>query len=186
MAPTVKETDPLDHLEERIQKAVALVGRLRQEKDAAAQDKDAVARALELERVEASKALAEAVAAERNAAADALALERRNAAEEAAFEREASAETLANAIELERKAAAEALAAERSAATEALEASVQAATSEREAAAKVADALRVDLEEARNANTRLAADLEAMRQERQVVRARLEKLLGHIDQLGAA
>jgi len=51
---------------------------------------------------------------------------------------------------------------------------------------KVADALRVDLEEAQNANTKLEAEVEALRQERQVVRTRLEKLLGHIDQLGAA
>jgi FtsZ-binding cell division protein ZapB len=87
MAPSVKETDPLDHLEERIQKAVALVNRLRDEKDAAA---------------------------------------------------------------------------------------------------KVCDALRVDLEEAQNANTQLSAEIEAMREERKQVRTRLEKLLGHIDQLGGA
>jgi FtsZ-binding cell division protein ZapB len=87
MAPPVKETDPLDHLEERIQKAVALVNRLRDEK---------------------------------------------------------------------------------------------------EATARVVDALRVDLEEAQNANAKLTADIEAMREERQQVRTRLEKLLGHIDQLGAA
>jgi FtsZ-binding cell division protein ZapB len=83
----MKENDPLDHLEERIQKAVALVGRLRDEK---------------------------------------LSTE------------------------------------------------------------KVVDALRVDLEEAQNANAKLAAEAEALRQERQLVRTRLEKLLGHIDQLGAA
>lgn len=51
---------------------------------------------------------------------------------------------------------------------------------------KVVDALRVDLEEAQNANAKLAAEAEALRQERQLVRTRLEKLLGHIDQLGAA
>jgi FtsZ-binding cell division protein ZapB len=51
---------------------------------------------------------------------------------------------------------------------------------------KVVDALRVDLEEAQNANAKLAAEAEALREERQVVRTRLEKLLGHIDQLGAA
>lgn len=87
MASTVKETDPLDHLEERIQKAVALVNRLRDEK---------------------------------------------------------------------------------------------------ESVDKVCDALRVDLEESQNANARLSAEIESMRAERQQVRARLEKLLGHIDQLGAA
>jgi len=35
MATTVKEIDPLDHLEERIQKAVALVHRLRDDNEAA-------------------------------------------------------------------------------------------------------------------------------------------------------
>jgi FtsZ-binding cell division protein ZapB len=58
--------------------------------------------------------------------------------------------------------------------------------SEKEAGAKVADALRVDLEEAQNANAKLAAEIEAMREERLQVRTRLEKLLGHIDQLGSA
>ena len=98
MAPIVKETDPLDHLEERIQKAVALVNRLRDEK--------------------------------------------------------------ADAIE--------------------------ASALEKESSGKVIDALRVDLEEAQIANTKLEAELEAMRAERMQVRSRLEKLLGHIDQLGAA
>jgi FtsZ-binding cell division protein ZapB len=51
---------------------------------------------------------------------------------------------------------------------------------------KIVDALRVDLEEAQNANAKLAAEAEALRQERQLVRTRLEKLLGHIDQLGTA
>jgi FtsZ-binding cell division protein ZapB len=50
---------------------------------------------------------------------------------------------------------------------------------------KVIDALRVDLEESQNANAKLAAEAESLRQERQVVRTRLEKLLGHIDQLGS-
>ncbi len=116
MAPTVKETDPLDHLEERIQKAVALVNRLRIEKEVAA------------------KAAAEDK-------------------EMAALEKEEAAGI---------------------------------AAAEKAAAEKVADALRVDLEEAQNTNTRLAAEIEALRLERQQVRARLEKLLGHIDQLGAA
>jgi FtsZ-binding cell division protein ZapB len=56
---------------------------------------------------------------------------------------------------------------------------------EKLSAEKVVDALRVDLEEAQNANAKLAAEAEALRQERQLVRTRLEKLLGHIDQLGA-
>ena len=98
MAPIAKETDPLDHLEERIQKAVALVNRLRDDK------------------------------------ADAL----------------------------------------------------EAAAVEKESSGKIIDALRVDLEEAQNANSKLAAELEAMRAERLQVRSRLEKLLGHIDQLGTA
>jgi FtsZ-binding cell division protein ZapB len=105
MATPVKDTDPLDHLEERIQRAVLLVNRLRDEKESAAKD--------------------------------------------AAKDRDAAAV-------------------------------------ERDSAARVADALRVDLEEAQNANIRLTAELEAMREERQQVRTRLEKLLGHIDQLGAA
>lgn len=116
MASTLKEIDPLDHLEERIQKAVVLVHRLRDEKEAAAK----------------------AAAEDREMAA----LEREEATNAAALE----------------KAAAD----------------------------KVADALRVDLEEAQNVNTRLSAEIEAMRAERQQVRTRLEKLLGHIDQLGAA
>jgi len=51
---------------------------------------------------------------------------------------------------------------------------------------KVVDALRVDLEEAQNANSKLTTEVEALREERQLVRTRLEKLLGHIDQLGTA
>ena len=98
MAPIAKETDPLDHLEDRIQKAVTLVNRLRDEK------------------------------------ADAT----------------------------------------------------EAAAREKESSGKIIDALRVDLEEAQNANIKLAAELEAMRAERLQVRSRLEKLLGHIDQLGTA
>jgi len=116
MANTVKEVDPLDHLEERIQKAVALVTRLRSDKEA----------------------VAKAAAEDKELAA----LEKEDAANTAALE----------------KAAAE----------------------------QVADALRVDLEEAQNTNARLTAELESMRTERQQVRSRLEKLLGHIDQMGAA
>jgi len=105
MATTVKEIDPLDHLEERIQKAVALVHRLRDDNEAALKS--------------------------------------------AAEDRELFAMEKADAT-------------------------------------KVADALRVDLEEAKNTNTRLNAEIASLREERQQVRARLEKLLGHIDQLGAA
>ena len=105
MATTVKEIAPLDHLEERIQKAVALVHRLRDDNEAALKS--------------------------------------------AAEDRELFAMEKADAT-------------------------------------KVADALRVDLEEAKNTNTRLNAEIASLREERQQVRARLEKLLGHIDQLGAA
>jgi FtsZ-binding cell division protein ZapB len=41
-------------------------------------------------------------------------------------------------------------------------------------------------EESQNANTKLTEELKAMHTERQQVRTRVEKLLGHIDQLGAA
>ncbi len=102
---TLKEVDPLDHLEERIQKAVALVHRLRDENEAILKS--------------------------------------------AADDRELAAMEKADA-------------------------------------AKVADALRVDLQEAKNENARLNAEIASLRDERQQVRTRLEKLLGHIDQLGAA
>ncbi|HVW09966.1 MAG TPA: cell division protein ZapB [Bryobacteraceae bacterium] len=102
---TLKEIDPLDHLEERIQKAVALVHRLREENDAIQKS--------------------------------------------AADDRELAAMEKADAT-------------------------------------KVTDALRVDLEEAKNENVRLSAEVASLRDERQQVRTRLEKLLGHIDQLGAA
>src|SRR3569833_1586188 len=105
MATTVKEIDPLDHLEERIQKAVALVHRLRDDNEAAQKS--------------------------------------------AAEDREIFAMEKADAT-------------------------------------KVADALRVDLEEAKNTNVRLNAEIASLREERQQVRARLEILLGHIDHLGAA
>ena len=96
MATTVKEIDPLDHLEERIQKAVALVHRLRDDNEAALKS--------------------------------------------AAEDRELFAMEKADA-------------------------------------AKVADALRVDLEESKNTNARLNAEIASLREERQQVRARLEKLL---------
>jgi len=40
-------------------------------------------------------------------------------------------------------------------------------------------------EESQNANQQLTEELEALKAERKQVRNRLEKLLGHIDQLGA-
>jgi FtsZ-binding cell division protein ZapB len=41
-------------------------------------------------------------------------------------------------------------------------------------------------EESQNANTKLSEELATLHAERRLVRARVEKLLGHIDQLGAA
>jgi FtsZ-binding cell division protein ZapB len=48
------------------------------------------------------------------------------------------------------------------------------------------DAARNDLGQAQEANAQLTEEIEALRAERQQVRTRIEKLLGHIDQLGAA
>ncbi len=120
MASTLNETDPLDHLEERIQKTVAVVQRLREEKSVLQREKEASEN-------EANIRIA-------------------NLQKEAADAKQAAAAELADV---------------------------------KSAAAKA-------LEESRAETDRLAADLEAMRQERQQVRGRLEKLLGHIDQLGAA
>ena len=159
MAHTVKDTDPLEHLEERIQKAVALVSRLRDEKEAAL-------KAVAQEKETAAKAAATA-AEEKEAAAKALADEKEAATQAAA----AAAKVLAE----EKEAAATALAEEK-----------EAAAQQKEAGDKVTDALRVDLEEAHNTNKQLTAEIEGMREERQQVRSRLEKLLGHIDKLGAA
>lgn len=47
-------------------------------------------------------------------------------------------------------------------------------------------AARVALEEAELKNLGLSEEIEGLQAERQQVRNRLEKLLGHIDQLGAA
>jgi FtsZ-binding cell division protein ZapB len=41
-------------------------------------------------------------------------------------------------------------------------------------------------EESQNVNAKLAEEIEALRTERHQVRGRIEKLLGHIDQLGTA
>ena len=46
--------------------------------------------------------------------------------------------------------------------------------------------LRQELAAERETNTRLSGEVEALQSERAQVRTRLEKLLGHIDQLGAA
>ena len=47
------------------------------------------------------------------------------------------------------------------------------------------DALSKELAESRAESTLLSDELEGLRAERKQVRARIEKLLGHIDQLGA-
>jgi FtsZ-binding cell division protein ZapB len=41
-----------------------------------------------------------------------------------------------------------------------------------------------ELAESQNTNAQLAGEIEELRSERQQVRSRIEKLLGHIDQLG--
>jgi FtsZ-binding cell division protein ZapB len=43
-----------------------------------------------------------------------------------------------------------------------------------------------ELAESQDANALLALEIEELRSERQQVRGRIEKLLGHIDQLGSA
>ena len=57
---------------------------------------------------------------------------------------------------------------------------------EKDAALRELAATQQAVESSHVENTRLAGELEAMQAERQQVRGRLEKLLGHIDQLGAA
>ncbi len=48
------------------------------------------------------------------------------------------------------------------------------------------DMARLETSEAQETNTRLSAELETLRADKAEVRARLEKLLGHIDQISAA
>jgi FtsZ-binding cell division protein ZapB len=57
---------------------------------------------------------------------------------------------------------------------------------EREAALKQLAATQASLADSQDTNARLAEEIEALRAERHQVRSRIEKLLGHIDQLGAA
>lgn len=57
---------------------------------------------------------------------------------------------------------------------------------EKDAALKELAATQAAYAESQDANARLASEIEALRTERQQVRTRIEKLLGHIDQLGAA
>jgi chromosome segregation ATPase len=48
------------------------------------------------------------------------------------------------------------------------------------------DAALKELEDSHNTNLRLSEEIEVLRAERLQVRGRLEKLIGHIDQLGAS
>jgi len=57
---------------------------------------------------------------------------------------------------------------------------------EKDAALKELASTRGDLGQAQEVNAQLTEEIEALRAERQQVRTRIEKLLGHIDQLGAA
>jgi FtsZ-binding cell division protein ZapB len=57
---------------------------------------------------------------------------------------------------------------------------------EKDAALKELAATQAAYAESQDANATLASEVEALRTERHQVRTRIEKLLGHIDQLGAA
>jgi len=57
---------------------------------------------------------------------------------------------------------------------------------EKEAALKELAATQQVFEESQSDNVKLTEEIEALRTERNQVRGRIEKLLGHIDQLGAA
>jgi FtsZ-binding cell division protein ZapB len=48
------------------------------------------------------------------------------------------------------------------------------------------EAAQKELQESRSMNVRLSEEVESLRAERLQVRGRLEKLIGHIDQLGAS
>jgi FtsZ-binding cell division protein ZapB len=57
---------------------------------------------------------------------------------------------------------------------------------EKDAALKELAETQAAWEESQTANQKLSGELEALRAERKQVRGRIEKLLGHIDELGAA
>jgi FtsZ-binding cell division protein ZapB len=57
---------------------------------------------------------------------------------------------------------------------------------ENEVALKELAATQTALEDSRRTNSQLSEEVESLRDERQQVRGRLEKLIGHIDQLGAS
>jgi FtsZ-binding cell division protein ZapB len=63
---------------------------------------------------------------------------------------------------------------------------VQRLRQEKDAALKELSETQAAWEETQTANQKLTEELESMRVERRQVRNRLEKLLGHIDELGAA
>jgi len=63
---------------------------------------------------------------------------------------------------------------------------VQRLRQEKDAALKELSETQAAWEETQTANQKLTEELESMRAERRQVRSRLEKLLGHIDELGAA
>jgi len=63
---------------------------------------------------------------------------------------------------------------------------VQRLRQEKDAALKELSETQAAWEETQTANQKLTEELESMRAERRQVRNRLEKLLGHIDELGAA
>jgi FtsZ-binding cell division protein ZapB len=63
---------------------------------------------------------------------------------------------------------------------------VQRLRQEKEAVLKELTASKSALEDSQIANLALQEELEGLQTERKQVRGRLEKLLGHIDQLGAA
>ena len=63
---------------------------------------------------------------------------------------------------------------------------VQRLRQEKEVVLKDLAAAKTSLQDMQNANMALSEELESMKTERSQVRNRLEKLLGHIDQLGAA
>jgi len=57
---------------------------------------------------------------------------------------------------------------------------------ENEVVLKELTATQTALEDSRRTNAQQAEEIESLRAERQQVRGRLEKLIGHIDQLGAS
>jgi FtsZ-binding cell division protein ZapB len=57
---------------------------------------------------------------------------------------------------------------------------------ERDSAQKDLADTRSSLQESQQENARLNSELDAMREERRQVRERIERLLGHINQIGAA